>query len=83
MKNIDLSNMPNISLKSAISNKEKDQSMSLNLAERIYRLQVIKQLIRERLSAHSAEEFNESKSPYLYNPRFNLIFFHFSIYLNR
>merc|ERR1719454_1977090 len=59
MKNIDLSNMPNISLKSAISNKEKDQSMSLNLAERIYRLQVIKQLIRERLSAHSAEEFNE------------------------
>ena len=61
MKNIDLSLMPEISLKSSVSQKKEDK-MNLNLLERIYRLQVIKQLIRERHMAHSAEEYNDSKS---------------------
>ena len=61
MKNIDLSLMPEISLKSSVSQKQEDK-MNLNLLERIYRLQVIKQLIRERHMAHSAEEYNDSKS---------------------
>ena len=64
MKDIDLDNlpagMPAINLKSAVSNKQ-EKPLGLNLAERIYRLQVIKQLIRERHMAHSAEEYNESK----------------------
>ena len=60
MKNIDLANMPAIKLKSSVSQKE--DSAKLNLLERIYRLQVIKQLIRERHMAHSAEEYNDSKS---------------------
>ena len=41
--------------------KQPKQPLGLNLAERIYRLQVIKQLIRERHMAHSADEYNESK----------------------
>ena len=53
--------MPEISLKSSVSQKKEDK-MNLNLLERIYRLQVIKQLIRERHMAHSAEEYNDSKS---------------------
>lgn len=62
MKDIDLDNlpagMPAINLKSAVSDKQ-EKPLGLNLAERIYRLQVIKQLIRERHMAHSAEEYNE------------------------
>jgi hypothetical protein len=52
--------MPKIQMKSALGKKDK-RPMGLNLAERIYRLQVIKQLIRERHMAHSAEEYNESQ----------------------
>ena len=50
--------MPQINLKSA---QKAEKTVGNNLLERIYRLQVIKQLIRERHMAHSAEEYNESK----------------------
>jgi len=39
--------------------RKDDKNVNLNLAERIYRLQVIKQLIKERQIAHTAEDFNE------------------------
>ena len=58
IKNIDLANMPQINLKSA---QKAEKTIGSNLLERIYRLQVIKQLIRERHMAHSAEEYNESE----------------------
>ena len=51
--------MSPVNLKSALSSKKVEKPIGLNLAERIYRLQVIKQLIRERHMAHSAEEYNE------------------------
>ena len=55
-------NGPNIQLKSAVSNKKPSQfDSNRNLAERIYRVQVIKQLIKERHMAHGAEEYNRSK----------------------
>ena len=50
--------MPQINLKSA---QKAEKKVGNNLLERIYRLQVIKQLIRERHMAHSAEEYNESE----------------------
>lgn len=50
--------MPQINLKSA---QKAEKTVGNNLLERIYRLQVIKQLIRERHMAHSAEEYNESE----------------------
>jgi uncharacterized protein YegL len=64
MKDINIDNLTSmglspVNLKSAISSKKENKPVGLNLAERIYRLQVIKQLIRERHMAHSAEEYNE------------------------
>ena len=41
--------------------RKDEKNVNLNLAERIYRLQVIKQLIRERHIAHTAEDFNEGR----------------------
>ena len=66
MKDINIDNLTSmglspVNLKSAISSKKENNPVGLNLAERIYRLQVIKQLIRERHMAHSAEEYNEGK----------------------
>ena len=62
---------PQINLKSAL-NKKQEKPIGLNLAERIYRLQVIKQLIRERHMAHSAEEYNEGTVQILENVLTNL-----------
>lgn len=42
--------------------RKDEKNVNLNLAERIYRLQVIKQLIKERQIAHTAEDFNEGKT---------------------
>jgi hypothetical protein len=41
--------------------RKDEKNVNLNLAERIYRLQVIKQLIKERQIAHTAEDFNEGR----------------------
>ena len=53
--------MSGFQLKGAFGKKDSALEANLNLAERIYRLQVIKQLIRERHMAHGADEYNESK----------------------
>jgi len=51
--------MSGFQLKGAFGKKDAALEANLNLAERIYRLQVIKQLIRERHMAHGADEYNE------------------------
>ena len=61
--------MPQINLKSA---QKAEKTVGNNLLERIYRLQVIKQLIRERHMAHSAEEYNESKFFSLSQPTYRI-----------
>lgn len=55
--------MSGFQLKGVFGRKDPQDKLgnNLNLAERIYRLQVIKQLIRERHMAHGADEYNESK----------------------
>jgi len=59
--------MSGFQLKGAFGRKEPSNKLvsNMNLAERIYRLQVIKQLIRERHMAHGADEYNESKLQFL------------------
>jgi uncharacterized protein YegL len=56
--NIDLNQLPK--LKGAFGKASQDKfETNMNLAERIYRHQSIRQLIRNRHMAHGAEEYNE------------------------
>ena len=71
--------MPDISLKNAFGKKEKSFESHWNLAERIYRLQIIKQLTRERHMAHGAEEYNESKKKIISHKFWNKSWFKFTL----